>query len=633
MNILQKRIQEASQKYYSGEESGVSDEEFDSMLNQLREEDPDSELLTAVGHGYNLDLDTTPGSKVKHWYGDIGSIDKCHNWCELGNTKMMTKTMWASLKLDGLSVVLYYRNRQLVQALTRGKNNIGIDITEKVKHILSNYEKELASWPEGVQELAIRGEIIMSYKNFDKFKKTHPDATNPRNSAAGLINGKEITDDYIYLSIVVYTVVGITGNASNFSTYQEMHKFLSRNFFNTVTTTVVDIDEANLDAAMSWCKQSWYGTYPADGIVLTYNELPRNNLGGDKHEITYDCKAYKFPTEAKQTTVRKVEWNLSKTKYLIPRIEFDAVELAGTTVTACAGHNAQYISENAIAPGAVIEVTKANEIIPYLTKIVECADGECFVPELCPHCGADLEWNGVHLMCPNRDCGDGAIQDVLVWLESISPYDNLGDKLKLKFLYDMFGDNISIERIYQHGPINYQETATVRYNDFQNMYNRLFEGNIKLSAALKALNIPRFGDITCDKFAQMPDLVQSLLTAVVYQLPLPDYSDRIGSANWISLSENLQKFKRLALIENRIIWQPEQVADKGKVAITGKLSVKRSQFEEELKAAGYQPTGTINKETKFLITDDPTTSTTKNIQADKFGVTKITEAEFRKEYI
>lgn len=632
MSFLQDKIKQASQKYYSGEESGVSDEQFDAMLEELREENPNDPILTATGHGYEVDLDSTVGMKVRHRYGDVGSLPKCHNWKEY---KGVTDPI-ASLKLDGLSVVLYYENSKLVQALTRGKDNIGVDITDKVKVIIP--QCLTLSCPGNFDTCAVRGEILMSYQNFEEFIKIHPEAKNPRNSAAGLINGNDITDEFNLLDIVVYNVIGITSSTLSCSpSYLELHEWLQKNFTDVVQYQELELDEGDFDNAMAFLQSKWYGKYPADGIVLSYPWTTMNDLGQRKYEVIYDSIAYKFPTLSKKTKVKFVEWDMSKTGYLIPVVNFDTINLAGTDVSKATGINAKYILDNKIGPGAVIEVTKANEIIPQIIKVHHTDPDFETVPETCPECGSDLIWNGVHLQCVNRECINGSVQDVLVWMDKIAPYDNLGDSLRLKFLNEMFGERLSIEEIYRHGPINYVETKTIRYNDFQKAFNKMFRKDIKLSDAIEALNIPRIGPITSKKLGRHPDAVKRMLYYTVSDpdgdSSYPDYRWLIGEANFNSLEKHYWKLTRLWNIKDNIIWEQEGVEQHGKVAITGKLSVKRHEFEVELQRYGYEPVSTINKETKFLITDDPTTQTSKNIKADKLGVVKITEQEFREKYM
>lgn len=625
MSLLQKRIMEASQKYYTDGSSDISDKEFDEMLDQLREEDPNSELL-GVGHGYVVDKDTTPGEKVTHKYGLVGSLDKCHNWKEFPPS-LKNKSLWGSLKLDGLSVVLEYDHGKLIRACTRGDGKTGVDITPKAIRILRTDEIQDKTFSG-----AVRGEIIMSYSNFEMFQAIHPEAKNPRNSAVGLINAIGSSDDLDFLNIVVYTVVGLSDNWEP-KTYRDMRVWLQQNFTFCACAASISTNEDTFISDMEHLQKEWYGYWPADGIVITDNELQLNPYY-DKQivSVIYQASAFKFKAESATTKVIGVEWNLSKTKYLIPRIQFETVQLSGTSVSYCTGHNAQYIIENGIDEGAVIEVLKSGEIIPYLEKVHKSVAPNN-VPSVCPCCSTPLVRTGVHLQCPNTECADSDVQDTLVWMQNIAPYDGLGDILKLKFLSLLLENDISIEKIYQTGPVSIDETRYVKLNEFYKMYNMLFTNEVKLADAIKALNIPRFGDVTSTKLAEHPEVVKELIRCACNDSPdVPDYSDLIGYANFKSLIDHIGKLKRLKFIENNIKFEYAIVEQKGQVAITGKLSVKRAVFEQELRDAGYI-SGSISKNTKFLITDDPNSSSDKNKKADKFGIQKITESEFRRLYM
>lgn len=188
MTELEHKIEQAAQKYYTDGSSELTDAEFDALVDQLRSENPDSELLKTVGWGYKVSKDNTPGQKYIHKYGKAGSLDKAYNFDEI-NLMLTMSEVDISAKLDGLSVVLYYESGKLVQALTRGDGTFGIDITPKVMNIID--DKLQDNWFSG----AVRGEIIMSYDNFKRFQELHPEAKNPRNSAAGLINNKQVSED------------------------------------------------------------------------------------------------------------------------------------------------------------------------------------------------------------------------------------------------------------------------------------------------------------------------------------------------------------------------------------------------------------------------------------------------------
>ena len=221
-NELVQTIQEASQRYYTDGSSNLSDAQFDQMLTDLKVADPHNPLVTAVGHGYNVDKDSTYGQKKLHQYSLVGSLDKVHNWKELSNELKGKKVVY-SLKLDGISCVLYYRNGILKHALTRGDGRTGIDITDKVLTIAPDVEMFYLDNNKDFTG-AIRGELLMSYSNFEKYSKSNPEVKNPRNTTAGLVNRKDTSnEDLNLISLVVYTIL-----ASNvpFSSYLDVLKAL-----------------------------------------------------------------------------------------------------------------------------------------------------------------------------------------------------------------------------------------------------------------------------------------------------------------------------------------------------------------------------------------------------------------------
>lgn len=115
MTELEEKIQKAAQAYYTDGSSELSDAEFDNLVEQLRVENPESPLLQKTGWGYSVESDSTPGMKYKHRYGIAGSLDKCRTWEEV-KPVFRNQFVDVSLKLDGISVLLYYRDGKLYQA-------------------------------------------------------------------------------------------------------------------------------------------------------------------------------------------------------------------------------------------------------------------------------------------------------------------------------------------------------------------------------------------------------------------------------------------------------------------------------------------------------------------------------------
>lgn len=619
---LEDKIKESAQKYYTDGSSELSDEEFDNLVAELRQRNPDSKLFR-TGWGYSVQDDTTPGDKVRHKYGLVGSLDKCRTLKEIGKD-YLDSAIYVSLKLDGMTVVLNYVNGELVQAVTRGDGIVGIDITNKISVI----DNRLLFIKDKTFTGAVRGEILMSYEAFEKYQEIEPSAKNPRNTCVGLISQKEVTDKLSYLDILVYSVIGDESRPNTIGHIAEVYDFLEANF-----DLVVPHSCETLKPMMNMWKykleslrDSWYGKYPADGIVLNQ---PLTHVD-DNGYVSYTGKAFKFPAESKQTTVVDVKWNHSKSNLLIPVVEIVPTLLSGATVTYVTGYHASYIEENKIGKEAIIEVTRSGEVIPKIVKVIE--PGQVDIPTVCPACGQPLK-KDVHLYCDNRNCSNLAIQDTLVWLKTLAPVKGLGDNLIFKFIQELF-EKPTIECIMSNpSAVLNLDSRSGQSKLIYEMLETVYSSKFTLPKALEALNIPRLGNITAEKLGQYPQLIQQSIVISVGNC-LPEFDYRVGQATANSIADNTDRWQRLKLIQDRILWESNSVSkiSKGKVAITGKLSVKRSDFEKELKAAGYT-IGDITKDTKFLITDDPNSPSSKNLKADKLGITKITELNFRKDYM
>ena len=627
MNELQRRIQEAAQRYYTDGSSNITDEEFDDMVSELQSSDPNSKLLR-TGWGYNVEKDSTPGNKIHHLYGEVGSLNKFRTWAELSRLLKDTDVI-ASLKLDGISIVLYYDRGELIHAVTRGDGYVGIDILNKVKII----DSDLLILEDKSFSGAVRGEIIMSNANFAEFSNLHSEAKNPRNTTAGLINSSELSDDLKYLDIVVYRIIG--SSKDNYSSYSQILSKLNRLFKNVVQNATIQINESSMISIMNNLKDSWYIKYPADGIVIAHDNIDKD-VCTNGYTYSYESQAFKFPAETKITEVEDVEWALSKSKYLIPRIKIKPVQLSGTQVSYATGFNAKYIKDNQIGCHAIVSICKSGEIIPDIQNVL--SPGQIDMPKHCPACNVDLEWRGVHLYCPNKHCKDQTIQDLLIWSNTLAPKEGLGDTLRLKFYKGCYGDEVSIDKIMlDKAPTSIDSRFSgTQFNAFLDTLNILHTSRFNIIKALQALNVPRLGAVTCEKLSQHRDIIIKILDVACENRPkweLLNLHTILGEANSQAIIDNIHKFQKLAYIFDRIDWSDDnKIHSNVQVAITGKLSVKRDIFIEELRANGYT-VSELSKNTDVLITDDPNSNSSKNIKATKYGIPKMSENEFRDKYL
>lgn len=657
MNSLERELRLAAQLYYEDGSSFLTDTEFDKKADQLRSEDPDNPIFKEPSWGYSVEKDTTPGRRCPHRYGRVTGLGKAYEYSDIPKD-FRVPNLYAMPKLDGMSIAIYYENSRLVQALTRGNYDEGIDVTDKVRLIVG--DRLLTDYFTG----GTRGEIIMSKENYDKYCLEHEDAKNARNAVAGIINSKDITEDLKYLDVVVYTVLAdeaqkiesvhdVGWHANNVGFLESQH-FLATNYEHYApSVNLTGLDESNTIQSCQELFEKYTLEYPyeVDGVVVSMPTIAIDREG----LFDYKELAVKFKSETAQTTVTGIDWQMTKTHYAVPVINIEPVELDGATITKCSGFHAHYIRETDIKPGTVVEIERHGQVIPYVNKVISNTDGPSAIIDRCLECGEPLEWDGCHLKCVNPYCGNAIIQDLMMWLNNIAPLDNFGDKLRIKFLRKYLGENLSVESVMESkdliGMCNLYKEMTPsplvskQLLLFSEMCDKLFTQPVPLVNALRALNIPRLGDKTSDKLADNPSLVDEIYEAslsadlsdedstVVVDGSLVDgLREYIGAANGASIISHIEKLSRLRYIYPRIIKEVASIESNGRVAITGKLSVKRSDFEKELKAHGWM-VGDISKETDFLITDNPNSSSSKNKKADQLGIEKITESEFRSKYM
>lgn len=358
-NSFENIIKENAEQYYTTGQQKISDEAFDALIEEVEKSNKNSEVLT-TGWSYKPDSD----NKIKHKYCHIGSLSKVKNTDDL-IIKLLNyfPEYCVSAKLDGLSCVLYYEKGELIKALTRGDGEYGLDITEKLSKIkgckLSLCNTDFTG--------AVRGEIFMTPMDFNEYKLKYPEAANARNSTAGIINSKEITDDLEYLSLYVYTVVANEtelGPKSIFSLNSWLHEH-----FDFVVPYYPVLYDNLIEETLIKLKEEFEQEVVIDGLVITSYVVDYNI---ETKCYNYNQVAYKFQDEVKIAKVKHIEWTASKHNAYIPVIVFEEpIELEGTKVKRATGYNAKWVKDMKIKSGSIVAVRKANQIIPQIVEVIE----------------------------------------------------------------------------------------------------------------------------------------------------------------------------------------------------------------------------------------------------------------------
>lgn len=649
---LEERIKEASQAYYEGKPI-CSDIEFDALLTYLRSINPNSQILYMTGYGY--DPYKQVGKKEHHLYGNVVGISKKPRNINNIPKEFFNNDIIISAKLDGLSIVCYFVDGKFTKALTRGRDGIGINRTDKVEKILT---RELNLPNDFNFTGAIRGEICISNKQWQNMinqgivDKDSP-SVNPRNVAAGIIGRDVIDNDINFLDLVFYKVIGFNDDENIWNKYYKEHilenkkydveflkKFIKNEF-------IVDYVEDNGSMLTQNSLETLYNQfndiYMCDGCVITKSEknvLKLNDKHQNKIALENDEIAYKFEGEKAITNIENIRWKMSKGNKAIPVINVTPVELSGTIVQNASAYNAKYVYDNDLDIGCQVELTRSGEVIPMITKIIISSNGtgrEKLNNMTCPCCENKLKWSGVDLICANVDCTNRDKQNLKVWISNIAQIDGISEKLIFKFLEEL---NInSLNELYSkdYNDLTYNNAPENSHKGkFNRVLSKLFVEPINWSNALMALNIKMIGKETAKKLINN-DLIQFIKDFLdtgdssIFISNINELINISGPAVIKSLSshDSLSKLKNLAYIQSRLCL--DEIVTTTKlipIVVTGKLSISRKKFEEYLNENGYEVKNNVSKDVKYLITDNKSNGT-KYKKAKELNIDIISEDDIR----
>ena len=360
--------------YNTGKSSGLNDWRYDEIKETLRIRDPQYTIPTGAKIRDNENRVELP-----LW---LGSMNKFKPEDDKAIIKWLTSNKAPEYviedKLDGISCLLIAKNGT-VKIYTRGDGIVGADISYLIKY-LKNIPKKIKD------DLAVRGELIMKNRVFKK--KYENDYANPRNMVTGLIGSKTVKEGIQYIEFVAYELitVGTTIKPS------EQLEYLDKLGFTTVWREIVTC--FSIDSLMETVVRSKeISTYEIDGIIVQPNSCyERNTSGNPQYAFAFKMRLADNLISAK---VLGVEWNVSKWGVLKPRVEIEPVQLGGVTISWATGFNAKFIVEKSIGVGAIIEITRSGDVIPYIVRVVKNAKEPDMptIPYTWNETGVDIQTN------------------------------------------------------------------------------------------------------------------------------------------------------------------------------------------------------------------------------------------------
>ena len=628
INELEKLISKYQAQYYNGE-SEISDFEFDKLWDELKLLDPDNGILKKVG------ADSGNFEKASHVM-PMGSQEKAANpeqfleWA----VKHNYSEYLVEYKLDGASLELQYENGSLIRAVTRGDGTVGDVITNNALKMKGVPRKLSENFTGGV-----RGEVIMTHQ---VHKEKYSDKANCRNAANGLMKRKN-GEGSENLELITYDVWSTTG-VQPFSDEEEKLKWLKDNSFNTVPLHICKSAREVIEyrgQVMELRKNEI--PYDIDGLVIkerTVNHQDASRARPDRQI------AFKFSLEEAVTILRSVEWNENGATYT-PVAIFDPVDLNGTTVQKASLANPNLIKNLGLKIGHKIVVVKRGEIIPKIESVLPESDlsseqlnslSEIIVPDKCLACGSSLVNDGTRLYCPNSTCSKKILHRLLKWTQTADIRD-LGETL----VASLFKSGL-VKCISDLYSLTEQELTPFFLNEESIEDNKKSLGAQKVYASIqnhRTLTLSQFiagfdiegiGETLVDKLIDGGfNSLEKLINACVEEIASVYGFAEIMAASFVQgMRECKDEMNSLVQSGTIILKQVSGGKLEGKsFCFTGELhTIKRADAEKLVKENGGSAKSSVVKGLTYLVTNDKTSGSSKNVKAASLGIPVINEEEF-----
>ena len=640
MRELVELLNRAGRAYYQEAREIMSNYEYDRLYDELLNLEKETGTTLSGSPTAHVGYEVLSELPKERHESPMLSLDKTKEVEDLKEWVGDHRTL-LSWKLDGLTIVLTYRQGKLFKAVTRGNGEVGEVITNNAR-VFQNIPLQIPY--QG--ELILRGEAVIGYREFERINQEIEDVDakykNPRNLCSGSVRqlNNEITAkrnvNFFAFSLVSATEMDFENS------HEKEFLWLRDQGFEVVEYKVVTAE--NLEETVRWFSEHiGKNDFPSDGLVAVYDDISYGRSLGRTSKFPRDSMAFKWADEICETKLREIEWSPSRTGLINPVAIFEPVELEGTTVSRASVHNISILKGLELGIGDTIEVYKANMIIPQIAEN-QTRSGTVEIPAFCPVCGGATEGRKVNdaesLYCTNSECEAKRIKSftLMVSRDALN-IEGLSEATLEKFIARGFiHEPADMFRLEHHR----EEMVTLEgfgEKSYENLMANVEKArNTTLAKVIYSLGIPNIGlavaKLICRHFDNQ---VEEMLKAEPEELAAIDGVGDVIAGSFVSYFQDEGKRERfqnllseLTLVQEERVSEEEQTL-KGKVfVITGSLNhfSNRKELKELIEAKGGKVTGSVTGKTDYLINNDTTSGSSKNKKAKELGVAIISEEEF-----
>lgn len=644
IKYLTETLNEASRAYYAEDREIMSNYEYDALYDELEALERETGIVLANSPTVSVGYEAVEELPKERHETPMLSLGKTKEREEL-KAWLQGKPALLSWKLDGLTIVLTYRNGKLAKAVTRGNGEIGEVITNNAR-TFKNLPLQIAY--QG--ELVLRGEAVISYSDFEKINREIPEEAdrykNPRNLCSGSVRqlNNEITAKR---NVQFYAFTLVKAEDVDFhNSRKRQFEFLREQGFSVVEHYMVTED--NILSVIERFEKKIEGyDIPSDGLVLSYDDIAYGRSLGRTAKFPRDSIAFKWADELRETTLQEIEWSASRTGLINPVAIFEPVELEGTTVSRASVHNVSIVRALKLGIGDRITVFKANMIIPQIAENLTGSDN-VEIPKTCPVCGQPTlirQMNDVQsLYCTNEKCPAKQIKAFTLFVSRDAlNIDGLSEATLEKFIdrgfVREFSDLFHLEQ--------YREEITKMEGFGEKSYQNLIESidnarNTTLPRVIYGLGIAGIGVANAKMLCRYFDYdLERMKQADTETLNAIDGVGEVLAEAFCAYMRDEDNLRRIDLLVRELrIEAPKVDADSQTLAglsfvITGSLQhyENRGELKEIIEQKGGKVTGSVTGKTTCLINNDITSASSKNKKAKELNVPILSEEDFAAQYL
>lgn len=641
MRELVELLNRARRAYEQENTEIMSNYEYDQLYDELQGLEQELNTTLASSPTINVGYEVLSELPKERHERPMLSLDKTKDVERLKEFLGDQKAM-ISWKLDGLTIVLTYRNGELEKAVTRGNGEVGEVITNNAR-VFKNIPLRIPY----TGELVLRGEAVIGYKDFAKINDEIEDVDarykNPRNLCSGSVRqlNNKITAQR-NVRFYAFTLVRADGVDFENSRLYQMDWLRDQGF------DVVEHHPVTRDTIEDEVK--WFADHiekndiPSDGLVLVYDDIAYGESLGTTAKFPRDSFAFKWADEIRETTLLEIEWSPSRTGLINPVAVFEPVELEGTTVSRASVHNISIMEELELGVGDRIQVYKANMIIPQIAENLT-RSGVRDIPKVCPVCGGETRINMENetktLVCTNPRCQAKHIKSFALFVSrDAMNIEGLSEATLEKFIMNGFiKDFTDIFHLDRYAD-EIKAMDGFGEKSYLNLQTGIQNARVTtLPRLVYSLGIPNIGianaKMICRALGNDPEKVMNATADELAQIS--GVGDVIAGTyvQYFADEEHREIFQKLlAEVEIPKEEEPEGGQNLAGVnfVITGSVHhfANRGEVKEEIERRGGKVTGSVTSKTNYLINNDVNSTSSKNRKASELGIPIISEEEFLK---